>query len=150
MSLGLPVRRSRFLYHIENSYSIGVFCTRLRSVNIYFYAFVLKSVFVHECLCVSNTNCVCVCVLLTARCMKGDALSYMEDLAGPMNQNFTLTETYCGEMSPGPYVTSRALKMLFRSDDVDSYVGFKADYVFVKTRDMDKCELGYFLYFSAR
>ncbi|GFO42186.1 cubilin, partial [Plakobranchus ocellatus] len=69
-------------------------------------------------------------------CRSGDSLSFMEDISWPVTHNFTHTQTYCGQMSPGPYVSNRPLKVLFRSDSKDNFVGFKAHYKFVKKRKM--------------
>ncbi|XP_012946236.1 cubilin [Aplysia californica] len=64
-------------------------------------------------------------------CNNGDYVAFHEDLGTSGRKNFTLTERYCGEAFPGPYATSRLLKMLFHSDDRDTNVGFKAYYKFV-------------------
>ncbi|CAG5135827.1 unnamed protein product, partial [Candidula unifasciata] len=70
-------------------------------------------------------------------CDTGDYLAIYEDVGTFIKENFTLTEKYCGTTIPGPYMTSRLLKLVFHSDDRLSYIGFKATYRFIKKQDID-------------
>lgn len=69
--------------------------------------------------------------LYVHRCPDGDHVSFYEDMGSNNRENFILTETFCGNYTPGPYATSRLLKMVFHSDDSVSHVGFKASYEFI-------------------
>ncbi|BFZ25253.1 hypothetical protein BsWGS_28292 [Bradybaena similaris] len=70
-------------------------------------------------------------------CDTGDYLAFYEDVGTFIKENFTLTEKYCSTTVPGPYMSSRILKLVFHSDDRLSYMGFKASYRFIRKQDID-------------
>ncbi|CAL1537449.1 unnamed protein product, partial [Lymnaea stagnalis] len=66
----------------------------------------------------------------------GDYVAFYEDLGTLNRENFTLTEKYCGKYYPGPYATTRLLKLVFFSDERETFPGFKATYKFVKKQNL--------------
>ena len=55
--------------------------------------------------------------------------------------NFTLTERYCSkDFLPGPYATRNVVKLIFRSNEKDSNVGFKASFKFVPVLELQQRE----------
>ncbi|BFZ09491.1 hypothetical protein BsWGS_12531 [Bradybaena similaris] len=70
-------------------------------------------------------------------CDIGDYIAFYDDMGTLNRENFTATERYCGYKHPGPYATSRLLKLIFHSDGSDSHVGFKATYKFISRHDID-------------
>ncbi|CAG5129527.1 unnamed protein product, partial [Candidula unifasciata] len=70
-------------------------------------------------------------------CDSEDYIEFYEDMGSFNRENFTLTEKYCGQQLPGPYATTRLLKLIFHSDDRMSNVGFKATYKFIRRQDID-------------
>ncbi|KAH9490912.1 hypothetical protein Btru_039781, partial [Bulinus truncatus] len=69
-------------------------------------------------------------------CITGDYVAFYEDLGSISREDFTLTETYCGKALPGPYATTRLLKMVFHSDERNGFIGFKANYRFLPKKNI--------------
>ncbi|XP_055889902.1 cubilin-like isoform X3 [Biomphalaria glabrata] len=69
-------------------------------------------------------------------CITGDYVAFYEDLGTVSRENFTLTEKYCGKALPGPYATTKLLKMVFHSDDHLGHLGFKANYRFLHKKNI--------------
>ncbi|XP_041354955.1 tolloid-like protein 1 isoform X2 [Gigantopelta aegis] len=70
-----------------------------------------------------------------AGCLQTDYVAIYEE--GQPRNNFTLVEMHCGTLSPGPFVSTRVVKVVFHSDEEESLMGFKASYQFLAQRDMD-------------
>ena len=70
----------------------------------------------------------------TCRCLQTDYVAIYEE--GQPRNNFTLVEMHCGTLSPGPFVSTRVVKVVFHSDEEESLMGFKASYQYLAQRDM--------------
>ncbi|XP_067675721.1 dorsal-ventral patterning tolloid-like protein 1 isoform X1 [Haliotis asinina] len=71
-------------------------------------------------------------------CLGRDYLEILEE--GHTKNNFSLVERHCGEIAPGPYTSSRVVKIVFHSNKSITKMGFKARYYFqTKEEIYGKC-----------
>ena len=72
-------------------------------------------------------------------CRRSDYIAVYEEIG--QKNNFTLTERYCSkDFLPGPYATRNVVKLIFRSNEKDSNVGFKASFKFVPVLELQQRE----------